>query len=60
MEKDQLSRKLAAILHADVVGSALLVQKNETLVAEFDRASDAVPGDRAVGYGTAHRGVALP
>ena len=74
MEKDQLSRKLAVILHADVVGSTLLVQKNETLaheriqaafnsfsetiaayggkaheirgdalVAEFNRASDAVP-----------------
>jgi adenylate cyclase len=73
MGKDQLSRKLAVILHADVVGSTLLVQKNETLahariqstfrqfsetiksyggitrelrgdalVAEFDRASDAV------------------
>jgi len=73
MEKDQLSRKLAVILHADVVGSTTLVQKNETLahqriqtvfhhfsetitsyggrthelrgdalVAEFDRASDAV------------------
>jgi TolB-like protein len=74
MEKDQLSRKLAVILHADVVGSTLLVQQNETLaheriqaafnyfsetiknyggitrelrgdalVAEFERASDAVP-----------------
>ena len=73
MEKDQLSRKLAVILHADVVGSTALVQKNETLahermqaafhhfsetinsyggiareirgdalVAEFERASDAV------------------
>jgi adenylate cyclase len=73
MEKDQLSRKLAVILHADVVGSTSLVQQNETLaherihtafnsfsetigayggiareirgdalVAEFDRASDAV------------------
>ncbi len=73
MEKDQLSRKLAVILHADVVGSTALVQQNETLaherirdafkrlsesietygglthevrgdalVAEFDRASDAV------------------
>ena len=73
MEKDQLSRKLAVILHADVVGSTSLVQKNElvahqriretflkfsntiaqhngitrevrgdALVAEFDRASDAV------------------
>jgi adenylate cyclase len=74
MERDRLSRKLAVILHADVVGSTLLVQKNETLaheriqaafnsfsetiaayggkaheirgdalVAEFNRASDAVP-----------------
>ena len=73
MEKDHLSRKLAVILHADVVGSTALVQKNETiaheriqaafhqfsetihsyngitrelrgdaLVAEFERASDAV------------------
>jgi adenylate cyclase len=31
MEKDQLSRKLAVILHADVVGSTSLVQKNESL-----------------------------
>jgi adenylate cyclase len=74
MEKDHLSRKLAVILHADVVGSTTLVQQNETLaheriqsafqhfsetiksyggearelrgdalVAEFERASDAVP-----------------
>jgi class 3 adenylate cyclase len=73
MGKDQLSRKLAVILHADVVGSTSLVQKDETLahkriqlafknlsksihsyggitreirgdalVAEFERASDAV------------------
>ena len=73
MEKDQLSRKLAVILHADVVGSTSLVHSNETLahqrirsafnnlsetissyngitrelrgdalLAEFDRASDAV------------------
>jgi len=73
MEKDQLSRKLAVILHADVVGSTGLVQSNESLahkriqdafhsfsetiiayggiarevrgdalVAEFERASDAV------------------
>lgn len=73
MEKDHLSRKLAVILHADVVGSTSLAQKNETLahertqttfhqfldtinsysgitrelrgdalVAEFERASDAV------------------
>jgi class 3 adenylate cyclase len=31
MGKDPLSRKLAAILHADIVGSTNLVQKNETL-----------------------------
>ena len=31
MEKDHLSRKLAVILHADVVGSTSLVQKHETL-----------------------------
>jgi len=31
MEKDQLSRKFAVILHADVVGSTSLVQKNEAL-----------------------------
>jgi adenylate cyclase len=73
MERGHLSRKLAVILHADVVGSTSLVQKYETLahqriqgafdrfsesirayggithelrgdalVAEFDRASDAV------------------
>ena len=73
MEQEQLSRKLAVILHADVVGSTALVQQDETLaheriqaafarlsetienyggltreirgdalVAEFDRASDAV------------------
>ncbi len=73
MAKDHLSRKLKVILHADVVGSTLLVQQNETLaheriqaafhqfsetiktyggiareirgdalVAEFERASDAV------------------
>jgi adenylate cyclase len=31
MEKDQLSRKLAVILHADVVGSTSLVQQDEAL-----------------------------
>ncbi len=34
MGRDQLSRKLAVILHADVVGSTSLVQKNETLAHE--------------------------
>jgi adenylate cyclase len=73
MDQDHLSRKLAVILHADVVGSTSLVQQNETLahqriqetfhqlaekieayggiahelrgdalLAEFERASDAV------------------
>ncbi len=73
MERERLERKLAVILHADVVGSTELVQQNESLahqrihstfeklsetisdhggvaheirgdalVAEFDRASDAV------------------
>lgn len=83
MEKDQLKRKLAVILHADVVGSTALVQKNEALaheriqsafhqfseminsyggitrevrgdalVAEFDRASDAVAA--ALAFQTDH------
>jgi len=34
MGKDHLSRKLAVLLHADVVGSTSLVQKNETLAHE--------------------------
>ena len=34
MEKDPLSRKLAVILHADVVGSTALVQKNESIAHE--------------------------
>ena len=34
MEKDHLSRKLAVLLHADVVGSTSLVQVNETLAHE--------------------------
>ncbi|MEJ2178163.1 MAG: adenylate/guanylate cyclase domain-containing protein, partial [Gammaproteobacteria bacterium] len=34
MEKEHLSRKLAVILHADVVGSTSLVQRNETLAHE--------------------------
>ncbi len=32
--KDRLSRKLAVILHADVVGTTKLVQQNETLAHE--------------------------
>jgi adenylate cyclase len=84
MEMDQLSRKLAVILHADVVGSTALVQKSETiahkrfreafqklsetiiehngvtreirgdaLVADFDRASDAVAA--AVNFQNIHQ-----
>jgi class 3 adenylate cyclase len=34
MEKGRLSRKLAVILHADVVDSTGLVQQNETLAHE--------------------------
>ena len=34
MEKEHLSRKLAVILHADVVGSTSLVHENETLAHE--------------------------
>jgi len=34
MEKDLLTRKLAVILHADVVGSTALVQINETIAHE--------------------------
>jgi adenylate cyclase len=85
MEKDQLSRKLAVILHADVVGSTTLVQQNEALaherilsafnrfseiinsytgitrelrgdaiLAEFDRASDAVSA--ALAFQISNRG----
>ena len=47
MEKDHLSRKLAVILHADVVGSTTLVQQNETLAHEriqgaFNRFSEII------------------
>ena len=47
MEKDQLSRKLAVILHGDVVGSTALVQQNETLAHEriqsaFNRFSETI------------------
>jgi len=62
MERDQLSRKLAVILHADVVGSTALVQQNETLAHKriqivFNRFSETI---EAYG-GTAHeiRGDAL-
>ncbi len=55
MVKDHLSRKLAVLLHADVVGSTSLVQKNETLAHErfqdtFRRFSETI---------AAHGGIAL-
>ena len=47
MKKNPLSRKLTAILHADVVGSTALVQCNETLAHEriqsaFHQLSDTI------------------
>ena len=39
MEKDQLSRQLAVILHADVVGSTSLVQRDEALAHKRIRAT---------------------
>ncbi len=55
MGKEHLSRKLAVLLHADVVGSTSLVQKNETLAHEriqetFRRFSESISN---------HGGVAL-
>ena len=62
MRKNEPSRKLAVILHADVVGSTLLVQTNEMLSHErirdaFKRLTDITQEQR----GTAHeiRGDAL-
>jgi adenylate cyclase len=62
MEKDRLNRKLAVILHADVVGSTSLVQQNETLAHEriqntFRRFSETISSHN----GSAHeiRGDAL-
>jgi len=40
MEKDRLSRKLAVVLHADVVDSTSLVQINEMLGHEDDAIRD--------------------
>jgi adenylate cyclase len=47
MSKDRLTRKLAVILHADVVGSTAHVQQNETLAHErihavFNRFSEVI------------------
>ena len=55
MEKDQLSRKLAVILHADVVGSTSLVQQNETLAHEriqdtFRRFSETISSHDGIAH----------
>ena len=47
MSMSQSTRQLAAILHADVIGSTALVQRNETLAHErvrdaFRRFSDTI------------------
>jgi adenylate cyclase len=51
MEKGQLSRKLAVILHADVVGSTSLVQQNETLAHERIRGAFNALSSTITAYG---------
>ena len=55
MEKDYLSRKLAVLLHADVVGSTSLVQVNETLAHEriqdgFQRFSKTIGNHNGIAH----------
>jgi adenylate cyclase len=55
MAKDHLSRKLAVLLHADVVGSTSLVQKNETLAHEriqdtFRRFSETIASHGGIAH----------
>jgi len=55
VEKDHLSRKLAVILHADVVGSTSHVQKNETLAHEriqntFRRFSETINNHNGIAH----------
>jgi len=55
VEKDHLSRKLAVILHGDVVGSTLLVQKNEIIAHERIQAAFSNFAETIAAYGgTAH------
>jgi len=55
VEKDHLSRKLAVILHGDVVGSTLLVQKNETIAHERIQVAFSSFAETIAAYGgTAH------
>ena len=51
MEKDHLSRKLTVILHADVVGSTLLVQMNEALAHERIQATFNKFSETIIAYG---------
>jgi adenylate cyclase len=55
MAKDHLSRKLAILLHADVVGSTSLVQKDETLAHEriqdtFRRFSETIAAQGGIAH----------
>jgi adenylate cyclase len=55
MAKDHLPRKLAVILHADVVGSTRLVQQNETLAHEriqntFQRFSETIKSYEGIAH----------
>ena len=51
MAKDRLSRKLVVILHADVVGSTTLVQRNETLAHERIQTAFSNFSETIEGYG---------
>jgi TolB-like protein len=51
MNNNNLSRKLAVILHADVVGSTTLVQRNETLAHERMQAAFHQFADTIATYG---------
>ena len=51
MVKDRLSRKLAVILHADVVGSTSLVQQNERLAHERIQAAFHHFSETIISYG---------
>ena len=63
MKRDHLSRKLAVILHADVVGSTSLVHQNESLAHERIQAAFNNFAETITAYGGAAReirGDALP
>ncbi|MCP4332310.1 MAG: adenylate/guanylate cyclase domain-containing protein [Gammaproteobacteria bacterium] len=55
MENDHFSRKLAVLLHADIVGSTSLVQENETLAHEriqdtFRRFSETIASHGGIAH----------